>query len=72
MSESQAIGVEPGGVLADRVRQFRLACGQSRLPGYLPHRAAVHLELCCQRPYWHSRDAYPASSSARLETFKRI
>ena len=36
LSKREAIGVEPGSVLTDRVRQLRLACCQSRLPGYLP------------------------------------
>lgn len=51
--QRQAICVKPGGVLPDRVRQLRLASGQARLPGDLPHRAAVHLEACRQLPDWH-------------------
>lgn len=44
LSKRQAVRVEPGGVLADRVRQLRLTGVQSRLPRYLAHRATVHLE----------------------------
>ena len=54
LGESQTVCVEPGSVLADRVGQLGLACRHSGLPGYLAHRAAVHLEPRSQLSHRHA------------------
>ena len=54
LSERQPTRIELGGVLSGRVRQLRSARCQARLPGYLPHGAAVHVESCRQLAYGHT------------------
>ena len=54
LSERQPTRIELGGVLSGRVRQLRSARCQARLPGYLPHGAAVHVEPRRQLPHGHT------------------
>lgn len=54
LSERQSTCVKLGGVLSDRVRQLWSARCQARLPNYLAHRAAVHVESRRKLPHGHA------------------
>lgn len=54
LSERHPTRIELGGVLSDRVRKLRSARCQPRLPSYLPHGAAVHVEPRRQLPHGHA------------------
>ena len=54
LSERHPTRIELSGVLSDRVGQLRATRCQARLPSYLPHGAAVHVESCRQLAYGHT------------------
>lgn len=54
LSERHPARIELSGVLSDRVRQLRATRCQARLPSYLPHSAAVHVESRRKLPHGHT------------------
>jgi hypothetical protein len=54
LSKRHPTRIELGGVLSDRVGQLRSARYQARLPSYLAHGAAVHVETRRKLPHGHS------------------
>lgn len=51
LSGRHSTRIELSGVLSDCVGQLRATRCQARLPSYLPHGAAVHVESCRQLAY---------------------